>query len=165
MRAYISAKPDNTIWIKSLREELFRIREAPNYYQRKNPHITIVPPFSLNEDNVSDLKRAIDKVDLQGREISINGLSTYSNIHNPSVVMLNIDVDIEDEREMLMEEASQYANGNIPDPVNPHITLLKSYADRKEFPYSLKRRLQREIMERNSFVDSKIGKIDVILKS
>lgn len=170
-RAYISAKPENSIWIKTLRDEISVITEASPHYSKVSPHITVVPPFSLKDENREEVTKLAKQTGLEGKRVKINGLSVYSNIHNPLVLMLDIDVDMNGEREHLISQIKDYTNGSIKDPVDPHITLMKvkgrskDLAEDIQIPNEVKKRIQREILYRSTFKDTKIDRVETEFKN
>jgi len=163
-RVYISAKPDKYLYVKSLRDELWRIVDARYDYMKKDPHLTVVPPFSIDDDKTDEVDEIVSNMRLKGKEIEVNGLSVYKNIHRPRVVMLDINVDIENEREQLKNELKGITNSKIRDPVEPHITLFKTSVNSSDVSDKLKQSLQNEIHRRSSFMDMTIESVSAEYK-
>lgn len=163
-RVYISAKPDKYLYVKSLRDELWRIVDARYDYMKSDPHITVIPPFSIDDDKTDQVDEIISGLRLKGQDVKVNGLSVYKNIHRPRVVMLDIEVDMESEREYLKKELKKLTDSNIRDPVNPHITLFKTSVNSGDVSDKLKQSLQNEIYRRSSFMDMSIESVSAEYK-
>lgn len=161
-RAYISAQLTDELRIKSIRDYMAAVLKGDRFYERKDPHITVVPPFDVKEGHESDVISLIEDCPLIGREVQINTLGVYEHIHHPYVVLLDVDVEIDDVRERLMDELPKHTKRDLIDPVRPHITLLKTGSWWDGADEELKKRIQYEIMIQKSFRDTEIS--DVVVK-
>jgi len=160
-RAYISAKVNDELHIKNLRDQLWNITNADGLYRKKTPHITVVPPFTVKNGHEHYVKSLVEDCKLEDRPVKINTIGTYLNIHKPYVVLLYVDVTIKDVRNKLINELEEHTQGKIIQPVEPHITLFKTQGWWDSVDEKVKQRLQREILNRNSFKDTKIRDVNV----
>jgi 2'-5' RNA ligase len=120
------AKLEDELAIKQHRDVLWLVTGAHKYYKKVEPHITLIPPFTVQPGHEKDVQDIVSQLDVRGKKVKVTGINLYEDIEQPYVVMLSVNVDLEDEREELMEKLPQYANGKIIEPVSPHITLFKT---------------------------------------
>lgn len=164
-RAYISARVKDELRIKQLRDRLWMMTDARRFYKKKNPHITVVPPFTVKEGCEREVERLVDDCPLKGREVEVNTLGVYENIHKPYVVLLDVDVEIEEVRNNLIDDLQQYVDGRIIEPVRPHITLFKTQGWWDEAEQDVKETLQYEIMNRHGFKNTEVSRVVAEFKS
>jgi 2'-5' RNA ligase len=164
-RAYISAKLEHDLRLRSLRDRLYNCIDGSKYYRKIDPHITVIPPFNIKDGHEEEVQELVDKSSLTGKEVVINSLAVWENISKPYVVMLNISIDMEEERERLLDGLEGMTVNDIPQPVRPHITLFKTGEWYESHPERTKESIQQEIMDRNRFMDTKVHKVETEFKS
>lgn len=157
LRAYVWAKPENILQFKTVRDEVWKVTKAEEYYVKKEPHITLIPPFSVKDGCKKDVKETFESFDIVGCDICVGSLSVYQNIHLPFVVMVNIEMSCSDKIDQLRDELSQFSRGNPTEVDNHHITLFKTQGWWSEIDDFRKRILQNEIMGRPRMKNTEVG--------
>lgn len=165
-RAYIKAELKDRSWLTLLRDSVYSSVNAPRYYKKVNPHITIIPPFKIGDEKLDIVEQSIDKSDLDGKDVHIKSLSVWKNIMEPRVVMLDVDVDLSSSRDMLLNVLGENSATIYSDPVDPHITLMKLYDNMEVFHISryIKEAIQDQIIDRNPRKETKIEKMTLEVK-
>lgn len=158
-RVYVSGKLKDELKIKQLRNYIWVAVNAHEYYRKKDPHITIVPPFNVEEDDISTVESIIDDKRFKGHDIEAKTLSVYENIHKPYVVQLDVEYNIENKIESLIDELEPYASGQIRKPKSPHITLFKTQGWWDTVPQETKESIQYEIVSTVSIRDTEISRV------
>lgn len=164
-RAYISARVKDELRIRQLRDQLWSITKAHKFYKKKIPHVTVIPPFTVKSGCEERVESLVEDTELKGREVKVNSVSVYQNIHNPYVVLLDVDVNIQDVRNELLTELPEYADGRIVEPSNPHITLFKTQGWWEDVDKDVKDKLQQEIMHRKMLADTSISHVEIDFKT
>lgn len=162
-RAYISAKVENEIEVKQQRDTLWQVTDAHRYYKKVDPHVTIVPPFTVKDGHEEDVQRIVDRLNVKGKTVEVTDIGFYENINDPFVVMLSVSVDLQRERDLLMEELPQHTKRNIIEPVTPHITLFKTQGWWDSIDVETKDKLQYEISNRQPVRDTRLKSATVDL--
>lgn len=158
-RTYISAKLEDDLRLRSLRDEVYNCVNGSKYYKKVDPHITVIPPFNVKSGCEEEVENIVNDSKVTGNKVEINNLAVWENISKPYVVMLDVSVDLSDERDRLLEELKPIAAGKVTNPVRPHITLFKTGEWYENHPEKTRRSIQREIIDRTSFQDTKIHKV------
>lgn len=162
--AYITSHLENEQRIKRLRNDLWGVVDMSSHYMKVDPHITVIPPFRYPEGVEDDIRDMTEDSPLVGRDVDVHRIGVYKNIHKPFVVLLDVSVDMEDEREKLYEELLQLSEGKIPEPVRPHITLFKTKGWWSDIDEQTKKVIQNEIRYRTTLRDTKITEVKPIFK-
>jgi len=155
-RAYIGASLEDDLRLRGLRDEIYNSINSPRHYKKKTPHITIIPAFSVDPEHRDRVEELVHSSSLPGTPVRCENLAVWKNISVPRVVMLNVDVNIEDERHIMMSGLREIGVDNIPDPVSPHITLFKKYSTDVETPRQTRKKIQEEIYSRHTFPDTRV---------
>jgi len=145
-RVYISASVKDELRFKQIRNLIWARTNAQEYYKKKTPHLTIVPAFGVQHENLDDVKSIVDDASFKGKDVTVDTVSVYENIHKPYVVQLNVSHDFHNEIDNLISQLEEYSHGNIRYPASPHITLFKTKGYWDTVPEDMKLRLQNEIM-------------------
>lgn len=151
--------------MKQLRDYLWVVLDAREYYKKKTPHLTLVPGFTVDKNDLPEVKRIISDKDFRRKKVRVNTLSVYENLHKPYVVQLKVDYDIHDEITELVEELRPYAKGKVREPTSPHITLFKTTGWWDTIPREKRSRLQEEIVSTAGIRDTEISSVKVSVKS
>jgi 2'-5' RNA ligase len=160
-RGYISAQIENELQVRSQRDIIWNIINASRYYKKVDPHITVIPPFTVKEGHEEDVKNLVEQTDIQGQPVKMEKIDVYENIDEPYVVLLRVDVDIHEDRNWLMEKLPEHTKGNMVEPVTPHITLFKTLGFWDKVPDKMSEKLKREIESRPPVSDTKIRAVEV----
>lgn len=120
------AKVKDELAMKQHRDVLWLVTGAHKYYKKVEPHITLIPPFTVKPGHEKEVQNIVSQLNVRGKNVKVTGIDLYEDIDQPYVVMLPVDVDLEEERKELMEKLPPHAEGNIIEPVSPHITLFKT---------------------------------------
>jgi 2'-5' RNA ligase len=163
-RAYISARVKDELRIKSIRDKLWAIADAREYYKKVTPHITVIPPFTVKKGSEQNVEQLVEDSPLVGREVKVNRIGVYENIIEPYVVLLNVDVEIEDVRRDLLDELPEHTQGEIIEPVRPHITLFKTRGHWSEIDKDIRVRIQQEVIHMTTFQNTEVDKVEVDFK-
>lgn len=159
-RAYISARLEDELAIKKHRNILWNVTNADRYYKKVDPHITVIPPFTVKQGHEDDVKRVANNLNIKGKQVSITGFDLYEGLSEPFVVLLSVDVDLESERQDLMEKLPPHIKGSMVEPVTPHITLFKTQGWWEEIDDETSERLNRELNNRYPPRDTKITRVE-----
>lgn len=160
-RGYISAQVENELEVRHQRDIIWNIINATPYYKKVDPHITVIPPFTVKEGHEEDVKSLVEQTDIQGQPVKMEKIDVYEDIDEPYVVLLRVDVDIHEDRDWLMEKLPEHTKGGIVEPVTPHITLFKTLGFWDEVPDKMSEKLKREVESRPPVSDTKIRAVDV----
>lgn len=163
-KAYVSAKLQDTNHFTILRDSVYSKTSASCCYKKVKPHITVIPPFSIKGGHVDEVYDIVSDSPLVNRRVRIKGLSVYKNIVEPYVVLLDVDVKMEKERERILNQLDNHIVELKEEPVNPHITLFKVVSWDANIPQAIKRNIQKEIIEREIIPDTRIKSVDVELQ-
>lgn len=123
---YIEAKLAHSSRIERIRDNLYDKFIESDKYKKVDPHLTIIPPFNIPEDNLSDIHEEVSNMNLENMEVKVNGLSIWPSLKNPRVVLLDVEAKLTQVRETLKEYLKQYKAELEYEPVNAHITLFKT---------------------------------------
>jgi 2'-5' RNA ligase len=123
--AYVSASLADEAAIHRLRDELYQRIGLGTDYRMSEAHLTIIPSFVIPDDCAHAVQKKLAELDIEGRTIEIKGVGIWPNVQNPRVVLLDCDIDIENEREELLDVLRGAGVKDLPAPVKPHITLFK----------------------------------------
>jgi 2'-5' RNA ligase len=162
-RVYVSGNVKDELRIKQIRNTLWTRTNAAEYYQRKHPHVTIVPAFQVKDSDVSKVKSIVNDVNFEGENLEINTLCLYENLHKPYVVQLNVRHNMEDKIETLINDLEELTGSNLNYPASLHITLFKTKGWWDTVPVEMSKRLQDEVMF-NQFPDTQISDVRVDVK-
>jgi len=155
-RAYIGASLEDDLRLRGLRDEIYNSIGSPRNYKKKTPHITVIPPFSVESEHKDNIRELVNSSSLPGEAVRCRNLAVWKNINVPRVVMLNVGVNIDDERHIIKSGLKQIGVENVPDPVDPHITLFKKYRTDVETPRQTRKNIQEEIYSRHTFPDTEV---------
>ena len=112
--------------IVTLRDKLFQICPRSKY-RLIDPHITIVPPFSVDSEGESRIREIIDSYVEQKLEVVVEGVGVYPSLDNPRVVLLDVTAS-ETVHQLREELVSFIAERDIEfryEPTPFHVTLFK----------------------------------------
>lgn len=125
---YIEAKLSHSNRIRQLRDKLFEKFIASNKYRKVEPHITILPPFTIPQQKVHPLTQKLDTLPLKETPVTINGLSVWPSLNNPRVILLDVTValDLSYYRKELLDILHTAGAKIKHEPVSAHITLFKA---------------------------------------
>lgn len=126
---YIEAKLSNSEEIISLRDEIYQYMPQKSSYYKVDPHITIIPKFSINCSFQDQLNKTISNLNMTETEITCHGLSVWPSLHNPRVILIDVSWNIEDERANLLNVIQECGGKVYHNPVSTHITLFKSQSN------------------------------------
>jgi 2'-5' RNA ligase len=160
-RVYISGRLTNELQLKQLRNYLWVVTDAHEYYKKKEPHVTLVPGFNVKDKHVQDVRDVVDNYRFVNRKIKVNSLSVYENIHKPYVVQLDVEYNFDNEIDELIDQLREYAKTDIDRPASPHITLYKTEGWWETIPREKRKRLQEEIMCNVGIRDSELSRIEI----
>lgn len=160
VRAFIEAKLAGDERIKDLRDTLYNQTGAFNSYRKSDPHITIIPPFSIDKTHVGKVSRIIEETGLIGRRIPISGVGVWPSIQNPRVVLLTLPVEFSQARQTLLRKLQQMGAVDIEEPVRPHITLFKTDNGYEVKPH-VKEAIQRTIWDNRDSWETEIKYVDM----
>jgi len=159
-RVYVSGKVKDELVFKQIRDVLWIRIDAREYYKKANPHLTLIPQFSVKDEDLDEVKSIINSKNFEGEELNVKTLSVYENIHEPYVVQLDIGHSMRDKIESLIDELSEYSKTTIKDPASLHITLFKTKGWWDDIPKDVKVRIQQEIMM-NRFRDTELSGTEI----
>jgi len=163
-RTYVLAKIEDELQVKEVRDVLWASLDARKYYKKVDPHITVIPPFTVKPGYKEQVTNLVTDTNISGREVTVNGVEVYKSIEEPYVVLLDVDVKIEDVRDQIMEKLQEYVDGKIVDPVSPHITLFKTQGWWEDIDDNTRGKLEKEVRHRNSLTNTEITNVKVDFK-
>lgn len=158
-RVYVSGRLTNELQLKQLRDYLWVVTDAHEYYKKKEPHITLIPGFTVKRGHMEDVESVINNYRFSKREITVKTLSVYENIHKPYVVQLDVEYSFRNELQELIDQLREYAKTSIEYPASPHITLYKTEGWWDTIPREKRKRLQEEIMSSVGIRDTELSRI------
>lgn len=125
-RGYVDAKFYEEQELSRIQNELYN-ELCIDDYSIDTPHITIYPCFNIKKGNEPSLISLVDEhINLEGKTVKITGVDLWPSEDNPRVILLNVNLDINDEREVI----KTYINNNDGTTIGrlspTHISLLKS---------------------------------------
>lgn len=161
--AYVGARLTDESRIENIRDSMINGSDGHGFYRKVKPHITIVPPFRIPEESVEDAKRIVDSIDIRDKSVEVLGTGVWKNIHKPYVVLLDIGVNYEKERNELVNGLDSVGAINFKEPVNPHITLFKTKGFWKDIPEDIKYPLQEQICKNRHIPDTEISEVKLIM--
>lgn len=164
-RAYVYATVEEELRIKELRDVLWNVIDAGRFYKKKDPHITVIPPFSVMGGHKKDVLEIVGSELVSDKKVEIETIGVYENIHIPYVVLLRVNADVYSIADNLRPRLERYTDNGVPEPVTPHITLFKTQGWWDEIDDELKDELQQEIMHRNTIRDTTMDRLYVEFKS
>jgi 2'-5' RNA ligase len=126
VRAYVEAKLADETAIASLRDALYEETGVSGLYRKSDPHLTILPPFTIDKSATHVVNELLEDSALLGRKIPVKGVGVWPSLRNPRVILLDTPVDIAVERERLMNRLRDLGAVEMEEPVCPHITLFKT---------------------------------------
>lgn len=114
------------------------------FKEETDPHVTIIPTFSLPSSNASQLLESLEPdpiTPVNKRVCYVTGLDFYPGLNmlaDPFVVKLNVrfPFDISNVRNEYISRIKSMGGQIIYEPVTPHITLFKG-GDKGESPNRL----------------------------
>lgn len=159
-RRYIEAKLSKEDKIIEIRDDLFERLPVKNKYRKSDPHITIIPPFTIPESHVHDIHRDVEELNFEGTTVTVNGASVWPSLQNPRVVLLDVSVDLDPIRDKLMNSLEEYEADLEQEPVNAHITLFQC-DNGYTIPETAKDYLQECIMDYRESWELEIQYIDI----
>ncbi|EGQ44123.1 MAG: hypothetical protein J07AB43_01820 [Candidatus Nanosalina sp. J07AB43] len=160
-RVYVSGRLTNELQLKQLRDYLWVVTGAEEFYKKKKPHMTLVPGFTVKDGRMDRVRNIIDNHRFRNRKIQVNRISVYENIHKPYVVQLDIEHGFHDELEHMIDQLDRHAKTSINYPNSPHITLYKTKGYWDTIPRDRKKRLQEEIMSGVGIRDTQISRVKI----
>lgn len=164
IRGYIEAKLADETAITHLRDRLYERTGAATNFRRIPPHLTLIPPFTIDETQVDQVNRLLETSPLHGRTIPITGVGVWPSIVNPRVVLLTTPVDIEQERSRLATALEELGARDCEAPVRPHITLFKTDNGYTVSP-SVKQSIHRAIGDNRFQWETTAAYIDFVVVS
>lgn len=157
---YIEAKLANSSRIKRIRDNIYNKFLESDKYRKVEPHLTIIPPFNIPKDNVSDIHEVVSNIDIKHMSIDINGVSVWPSLQNPRVVLLDVEAELSQARETLKKALENYKAELINEPVNAHITLFKTDNGHDLSPEGISQ-LQELIWENRNHWSTQIQYVDI----
>ena len=103
--------------------------EIPSYYrEEKYPHITIHPRFQFDESEIERFRHYVYEIFPTSIQVKINGFYYYPNKHQPMVICLDIDTNIQFRslQKHICDKISKKGGKNVLNTAPPHITVYKS---------------------------------------
>lgn len=161
-RVYISSKLKAQNRLCRIRDGVSHDIRASDYYEKVRPHITIVPPFYVDDEKTDMVHGMLERTDIEGTEVKINNLKIWPNMKELRYIMLDVDVDIRDEQYELTDDLRDAGAEYMKSPVSPHITLLKSNREWEIPPESLVDRVQDTIGTCTDVENTKISEVEVV---
>jgi len=110
--------------------------EIPQHYRREtSPHITIHPRFQFDRSNTERFEHYVYNIFPTNISLKINGFYYYPNEHQPMVICLDIDTNIQFRslQQQLANKISREGGKNVLSPSPPHITVYKSKDTESEY--------------------------------
>lgn len=141
-RVYITSKLRHENKLCRVRDGVSHDIRANDYYEKVSPHITIVPPFYIEEGEKDLVYDILERVDIEKTHVGINNLKVWPNITDLDYIMLDVDTDIRDQQITLVDSFREAGGEYMKSPVDPHITLLKTNRMWDDPPEWLKRSVQ-----------------------
>ena len=141
-RVYITSKLRDENKLCRVRDGVSHEIRANDYYEKVSPHITIVPPFFIEEGERDMVYDILKRVDIEETQVEINNLKVWPNIKELNYIMFDVDADIRDQQITLVDSFRQAGGEYMKSPVDPHITLLKTNRQWEIPPEWLKRSVQ-----------------------
>lgn len=160
--AYVSTELADKAKIENIRESMMWRTDADAFYRRVTPHITVVPPFRVPRDNLTEVQGIVNSVELEDTHVEVKGAGVWPNIDTPYVVLLDVDVNLNNTRNTLISQLREVGAKRIKEPVKPHITLFKTKGFWSTIPDTLKVQLQSEIMDYRVIQDTEIEGLKLI---
>lgn len=163
-RKYIvEAKPKDIDKIVEIRDELYdSLPSTQEHYYKLDPHLTIIPPFTMTELSHSELESLVDSYQFSGSNIHISGAGIWPSLQDPRVFLLDAEIGFIDERESLYEELANHG-AEFEYPPSPfHISLFKCI-NGHSIPQDFNHILQENILEKRESWDTTIEYCDVQL--
>ena len=157
---YIDLKVRNSECIKEVRDEVyFQSGAHIEGYCIKEPHITIIPPFSIPRSQAQAVEELVSSSQLIGEEVIFTGMGVWPSIRNPRVVLLTTSLSLREERERLMTNLARLGASFNTRPVKPHLTLFK-IDNGFEVETAVKHRLRQCIFEQRGFWSDTVEFVD-----
>lgn len=144
-RVYITSKLKSEQRLCRVRDGVSHDIRANDYYELVEPHITIVPPFFIEEGKRDIVHDTLERIDLEGVNVSINHLKVWPGLSELDYIMFDINADIREEQFRLTDRFRDKGAEYMKTPVEPHITLLKTNRQWDKPPEWLKRSVQEVI--------------------
>lgn len=160
-RVYVSGRLKDELRIEQIRDYIWVRTNAREYYRRKDPHITIIPPFTVSDSEIEDVEDEIKSVTFRGEKIEIKTVGVYENIHKPYTVQLDVEHDMHSKTDRLISTLSQYDTSGLRHPNSPHITLFKTQGWWDQVPEDMKKSIQHEVMSTLMLNETEISSVDI----
>lgn len=160
-RVYISAEVTDKLRLIALRDELYEFIDAPLYYRKVSPHITIIPQVIVEEGHKQEIREVAQTLSDRDIGVELISLGVWKNISNPYIILLDIRMDVDKLRNEIINELDKYTINTILNMRKPHITLMKTKGWPDKVPREITESIQYEIMNRNINFNTEIRKINV----
>lgn len=158
---YVEAKIHDESRLCRLRNEIYDNIGGQYYYRKKSPHITLVPPFYIDEDDICGLEEYIENTDIVGTEVRTQHLKVWESLDRPKHFMLDVDCDIDNEVRDLVEHVNELRSHLGDMPVPYHITLFSRAGMWESAPDVLKHSIQESIADFNGIGNTEISDVRV----
>jgi len=158
---YVEAKLKDQSRLCRLRNKLYSSVNGSYYYKKKSPHITLVPPFYINEDDIGRLEQYIDESGIEGKEVRTKDLMVWSSLREPMHFILDVECDIDNEVRDLVEHVNSLRTQLGDTPVPYHITMFSRTGMWSTAPSVLRNDIQNAIMNFDGTEDTQISEVRV----
>lgn len=148
-RVYISGNVKDEMRIKQIRNLIWTRTQAHEYYKKKHPHVTLVPRFNVEDENLEEVRSIVNDTSFKGEKLKVRNLCTYENLHKPYVVEFDIAHSMHDKIDSLVTDIDDCVRSSVKYPNSLHITLFKTQGWWDTVSDNMKRRLQNEVMHTN----------------
>jgi len=158
---YVEAKLKDQSRLCRLRNKLYSSVNGSYYYKKKSPHITLVPPFYINEDDIGRLEQYIGELGIEGEEVITKDLMVWNSLKEPMHFILDVECDIDSEVRDLVECVNSLRTQLGDMPVPYHITMFSKTGMWNTAPPALRSDIQSAIMNFDGIEDTEISEVRV----
>ena len=123
----VETSVENTDLIHKIRDRIFRAFPKSKC-KKYEPHLTVIPPFEASKDTIHNLDSYLyTNYSDFSTDITVRGVGVYPTIHNPRVILLDIEATqyLENCRTDLYEWLQSQDCSFQYKPTPFHITLFK----------------------------------------
>lgn len=153
---YVEAKLKKESKLCKIRNEIYDEADAYYYYDKKSPHITLVPPFWANSFGKGEINSLLDEYDFEGKDVEVNDLKLWESIDQPDYVMLDVDADLNGDIDELVSDIRELDAVSVNKPVPFHITLFSNSGWWEEPAMKLKRNLKEQVEQFDESLQTEI---------
>lgn len=164
-RIYITAKLDADRRLCRVRDEIYERTGAEWYYKKVSPHITVIPPFYIEENKIENVDEIVNQSRLKGTEVEITGLMVWRNITDPQYVILNAESDMVRKQKEMLDNLRYEGASYLKTPVSPHITMFKQSGYRQHVGMDVRQKIQSCVGDYSDLESTEISDIRAVVKT